>query len=182
MQITADTLAALAGRPINGNTRLVLAGLVQAGVGGRAEPAAPQPQSPCRPWSPAVCHPADQRRHQRAGRPAGALCPRRSRHARRDPRPAGAAAAGVVRHRPAGPGADRQAGTLRATPVPLSLSFTSSVWLLSVSDANPMIDTIQNILQPVPAEYLVSVVLGAIGGFLRFLPVKWLVEVEARHR
>lgn len=45
-----------------------------------------------------------------------------------------------------------------------------------------MIDIIQNILQPIAADYLAWAVFGIVGFFLRNLPAKWRVEVEARHR
>ena len=45
-----------------------------------------------------------------------------------------------------------------------------------------MIDAIQNILQPLLADYLAWALMGVLAWFLRWLPAKWRVEVEARHR
>ena len=45
-----------------------------------------------------------------------------------------------------------------------------------------MIDAIQNVLQPLLADYLAWALMGALAWFLRWLPAKWRVEVEARHR
>lgn len=45
-----------------------------------------------------------------------------------------------------------------------------------------MIDFVQGVLQPIFADYLTWAVLGIVAWFLRFLPAKWRVEVEARHR
>ena len=45
-----------------------------------------------------------------------------------------------------------------------------------------MIDAIQSILQPLLADYLAWALMGVLAWFLRWLPAKWRVEVEARHR
>ena len=45
-----------------------------------------------------------------------------------------------------------------------------------------MIDAIQNVLQPLLADYLAWALMGVLAWFLRWLPAKWRVEVEARHR
>lgn len=45
-----------------------------------------------------------------------------------------------------------------------------------------MIDFVQGVLQPIFADYLTWAILGIVAWFLRFLPAKWRVEVEARHR
>ena len=45
-----------------------------------------------------------------------------------------------------------------------------------------MIDAIQNVIQPLLADYLAWALMGVLAWFLRWLPAKWRVEVEARHR
>lgn len=45
-----------------------------------------------------------------------------------------------------------------------------------------MIDFVQSIIQPILADYLTWAILGAAMWFLRFLPARWRVDIEARHR
>lgn len=45
-----------------------------------------------------------------------------------------------------------------------------------------MLDTIQNIVQPVLVDLLVFIALGVIGWLMRFLPEKWRLDIEAKHR
>lgn len=45
-----------------------------------------------------------------------------------------------------------------------------------------MIDSLQNIIQPLLTEYVGLLILAIIGWFMRLLPAKWRVEIEARHR
>lgn len=43
-------------------------------------------------------------------------------------------------------------------------------------------DHIQNILQPLIADYLTWVILAVVAWFMRLLPERWRMEVEAHHR
>lgn len=43
-------------------------------------------------------------------------------------------------------------------------------------------DTLQSILQPIIVDYAVFIFMGGAAWFFRFLPSKWRLEVEARHR
>lgn len=43
-------------------------------------------------------------------------------------------------------------------------------------------DTIQSILQPIIVDYAVFLLAGGAAWFFRFLPTKWRLDVEARHR
>lgn len=45
-----------------------------------------------------------------------------------------------------------------------------------------IIDSIQNILQPIIVDYAVWLVLGALAWFFRRLPERWRIDIEARHR
>ncbi|RMC29670.1 hypothetical protein [Paracoccus alkanivorans] len=45
-----------------------------------------------------------------------------------------------------------------------------------------IIDSIQNILQPIIVDYAAWLILGALGWFFRRLPERWRIEIEAKHR
>lgn len=45
-----------------------------------------------------------------------------------------------------------------------------------------IIDSIQNILQPIIVDYAVWLILGVLAWFLRRLPERWQIEIEAKHR
>ena len=45
-----------------------------------------------------------------------------------------------------------------------------------------MIDTIQNIVQPIIVDLLLTLVLAIIAWLMRFLPERWRLDIEARHR
>ncbi|SIS98613.1 hypothetical protein [Paracoccus saliphilus] len=45
-----------------------------------------------------------------------------------------------------------------------------------------IIDSIQNILQPILVDYAVWLILGVLAWFLRRLPERWRIEIEAKHR
>lgn len=45
-----------------------------------------------------------------------------------------------------------------------------------------IIDSLQNIVQPVVVDLLLFLILGAIGWLMRRLPEKWRVDIEAKHR
>ncbi|RNF35379.1 hypothetical protein [Paracoccus methylarcula] len=45
-----------------------------------------------------------------------------------------------------------------------------------------VIDSLQNILQPIIVDYAAWLILGALAWFFRRLPERWRIEIEARHR
>lgn len=45
-----------------------------------------------------------------------------------------------------------------------------------------IIDSLQNIVQPVIVDLLLFLILSAIGWLMRRLPEKWRLDIEARHR
>lgn len=45
-----------------------------------------------------------------------------------------------------------------------------------------IIDSIQNILQPIIVDYATWLILGALGWFFRRLPERWRIDIEAKHR
>lgn len=45
-----------------------------------------------------------------------------------------------------------------------------------------IVDSIQNIVQPVVVELLLTVVLALIAWLMRRLPERWRLDIEARHR
>lgn len=45
-----------------------------------------------------------------------------------------------------------------------------------------IIDSIQNILQPIIVDYAVWLILGVLAWFMRRLPERWQIEIEAKHR
>lgn len=45
-----------------------------------------------------------------------------------------------------------------------------------------MIDSIQNIIQPILVELLLTLILAVLAWFLRLLPERFRVDIEAKHR
>lgn len=45
-----------------------------------------------------------------------------------------------------------------------------------------MIDTIQDIIQPIIVDYAAWVILALVGWFMRRLPEQWRINIEAKHR
>ena len=45
-----------------------------------------------------------------------------------------------------------------------------------------IIDSLQNVLQPIITDLLLFLILGAIGWLMRRLPEKWRMDIEAKHR
>lgn len=45
-----------------------------------------------------------------------------------------------------------------------------------------MIDSIQNIIQPIVVELLLTLILAVLAWFLRLLPERFRVDIEAKHR
>ncbi|MDP0925658.1 hypothetical protein Q0601_00585 [Paracoccus onubensis] len=45
-----------------------------------------------------------------------------------------------------------------------------------------IIDSMQNILQPIIVDYAVWLILAALAWFFRRLPERWRIDIEARHR